>query len=204
MTQFGRTLHELNTDILCANSAPAKGRVERSFGTLQDRLAKELRLAGVSTLEAANAYLPGFLERHNARFGKTPFDASDGHRPLPVDVGLPDVFAREERTVSNSLTLQYDKVTFILEPNEVTRHLARHRVLDAKLLEVAISGSIPLTGSSENPSRVRSTDGLALLNIASPDDQDDSDALVDQRSDAFYEGASPRRNRAVASTGLQP
>jgi hypothetical protein len=130
MTQFGRALHELNIDILCANSAPAKGRVERSFGTLQDRLVKELRLAGVSTLEAANAFLPGFLERHNARFGKTPFDASDGHRPLPVDVRLSDVFAwKEERTVSNSLTLQYDKVIFILEPNELTRPLARHRVM---------------------------------------------------------------------------
>ena len=67
----------------------AKGRVERSFGTLQDRLVQELRLAGVSTPEAANAFLRGFLERHNARFGKTPFDASDGHRPLPVDDGSP-------------------------------------------------------------------------------------------------------------------
>src|SRR3954470_2242944 len=55
MTQFGRALHELNIDIICANSAPAKGRVERSFGTLQDRLVKEMRLGEVSTLEAANA-----------------------------------------------------------------------------------------------------------------------------------------------------
>jgi hypothetical protein len=70
MTQFGRALHELNIDILCANSAQAKGRVERSFGTLQDRLVKELRLAGIATLDAANVFLPRFLEAHNARFGK--------------------------------------------------------------------------------------------------------------------------------------
>jgi hypothetical protein len=57
MTQFGRALHELNIDILCANSAPAKGRVERSFGTLQDRLVKELRLAGIAALDVANAFL---------------------------------------------------------------------------------------------------------------------------------------------------
>lgn len=106
MTQFGRALHELNIDILCANSAPAKGRVERSFGTLQDRLVKELRLANIATLEAATAFLPGFLEAHNARFGKPPFDAADAHRPLQENVAIEDVFAgKEERTVSNNLTL---------------------------------------------------------------------------------------------------
>jgi hypothetical protein len=81
MTQFGRALHELNIDILCANSAPAKGRVERSFGTLQDRLVKEMRLAGISTTEAANAFLPGFIADYNERFGKAPLDLLDAHRP---------------------------------------------------------------------------------------------------------------------------
>jgi hypothetical protein len=57
-TQFGRALRELNIDILCANSPQAKGRVERAFGTLQDRLVKELRLVGISTVKAANAWLP--------------------------------------------------------------------------------------------------------------------------------------------------
>lgn len=129
MTQFGRALHELNIDILCANSAPAKGRVERSFGTLQDRLVKEMRLADVSTIEAGNAFLPGFIATYNGRFGKAPSDPIDAHRPVPAEALLDDVFAwKEERTVSNSLTLQYDQVLFILEPNEVTRPLARRRV----------------------------------------------------------------------------
>jgi Winged helix-turn helix len=129
MTQFGRALHELNIDILCANSAPAKGRVERSFGTLQDRLVKELRLAGIATIEAANAFLPSFIEGHNSRFGKEPFDTRDAHRPVPSDLVLDDVFAwKEERTVTHNLTLQYDKVVFLLEPNEFTRPLARQRV----------------------------------------------------------------------------
>ena len=61
MTQFGRALNELNIEILCANSSQAKGRVERANRTLQDRLVKELRLAGVSDMEAANAFLPGFI-----------------------------------------------------------------------------------------------------------------------------------------------
>ena len=79
MTQFGRALHELNIDILCANSAPAKGRVERSFGTLQDRLVKEMRLAGIDTIAAANVFLPAFIEGYNERFGKAP-----SARPLRI------------------------------------------------------------------------------------------------------------------------
>jgi transposase len=129
MTQFGRALHELNIDIICANSAPAKGRVERSFGTLQDRLVKEMRLGEVSTLEAANAFLPGFLDSHNARFAKEPRSERDAHRAVPEGITLDDVFAwKEERTVTLNLTLQYDKVLFLLEANAITRPLARKRV----------------------------------------------------------------------------
>ena len=62
MTQFGRALSELNIEIPCANTSQAKGRVERAHHTLQDRLVKELRLAGINTIEAANAFLPNFVE----------------------------------------------------------------------------------------------------------------------------------------------
>ncbi|WP_371826881.1 ISNCY family transposase [Microvirga sp. VF16] len=129
MTQFGRAMHELNIDIICANTAPAKGRIERSFGTLQDRLVKEMRLQGISTIAAANAFLPGFLADHNQRFAKAPFSNSNAHRSVAQDMVLEDIFAwKEERTVTHNLTLQYDKVMFLLEPNEMTRPLARQRV----------------------------------------------------------------------------
>ncbi len=130
MTQFGRALDELTIEIICANAPQSKGRVERCFGTLQDRLVKELRLAGIDTPEAGNAFLPGFLEAHNARFAKTPFSDRNAHRPLTERDNLDEVFAwREERTVTRSLTLQYDQTLFLLEPNEVTRPLARQRVM---------------------------------------------------------------------------
>lgn len=129
MTQFGRALNEINIDIMCSNTPAAKGRVERCFGTLQDRLVKELRLAGVNDMTAANAFLPSFIDQYNSRFGKPPFNPSDGHRALNPQTDLDDVFAwKEERTVSNSLTLQYDKVVFLLQPNDQTRPLARKRV----------------------------------------------------------------------------
>src|SRR5439155_16569730 len=129
MTQFGRALHALNIDIICANSSQAKGRVERANGTLQDRLVKEMRLRGINSIAAGNAFLPGFMDAYNVRFAKAPFDDRDLHRPLADHDDLDDAFAwKEERTVSMNLTLQYDKVLFLLEPTAITRSLARKRV----------------------------------------------------------------------------
>ena len=128
-TQFGRAMRELNVDIICANGPQAKGRVERAHKTLQDRLVKELRLAGVSTVEAANAFLPAFVADYDARFAKEPLLPEDLHRPAPGTADLDEIMAvREERTVSASLTLHYDKMLLLLEPNEATRPLARRRV----------------------------------------------------------------------------
>ena len=111
----------LHRDIICANSSQAKGRVERANGTLQDRLVKEMRLRDIDTVAAGNAFLPTFMADYNARFAKPPFDERDLHRPLAGDDDLDDAFAwKEDRTVSKNLTLQYDQVLFILEPNEIT------------------------------------------------------------------------------------
>src|SRR4029077_18437173 len=130
MTQFGRALLALNIDIICANSSQAKGRVERANGTLQDRLVKEMRLSGIDTIEAGNAFLPAFMEKYNARFAKAPLEDRDVHRTLVIGHDdLDDAFAwKEERTVSVNLTLQYDQVLFILEPTGIARSLARKRV----------------------------------------------------------------------------
>ena len=129
MTQFGRALHALNIDIICANCSQAKGRVERANATLQDRLVKEMRLLGISSLAAGNAFLPAFMADYNARFAKLPFDNRDLHRSFAEHDDLDDAFAwKEERSVSANLTLQYDQVMFILVPNEITRPLARKRV----------------------------------------------------------------------------
>ena len=129
ITQFGRGLRELNIDIICANSPQAKGRVERAFGTLQDRLVKELRLAGIGTREAANAWLPGFVASYNARFGRAPANEKDLHRPAPARDVLDEALAwREVRAVSANLTLHYDRMMLILEPTPQTRLLARKQV----------------------------------------------------------------------------
>ena len=125
MTQFGRALNELNIEILCANSSQAKGRVERANRTLQDRLVKELRLAGICDMDAANAFLPGFMARHNARFAKLPRRADDLHRSLNVEPDrLRDILClRDERHVGQQLAFSYDRRRIILEETEITRGL---------------------------------------------------------------------------------
>lgn len=129
ITQFGRGLCELNIDIICADSPQAKGRVERAFSTLQDRLVKEMRLAGISTMEAGNAWLPTFIEAYNERFAHLPANAKDLHRLAPASDVLDEALAwREVRMVSTNLTLHYDRMLLILEPTLQTRALARKQV----------------------------------------------------------------------------
>jgi hypothetical protein len=123
--------HSLRQHAASQEPAPGlnRGPRPRANKTLQDRLVKELRLQGISTLAAGNEALPDFLADYNARFSKEPRNLKNLHRPLSAGDDLTDIFAwREERTVSNSLTLQYDKVLFLLEPNEITRELRRKRV----------------------------------------------------------------------------
>ena len=125
ITQFGRALSELNIEILCANTSQAKGRVERANRTLQDRLVKELRLAGVSDMEAGNAFLAGFKSRFNAKFAKAPAKPDNLHRALNVEPDrLADVLCwRENRYVGKQLTFSYDRKRIMLEENELSRAL---------------------------------------------------------------------------------
>ena len=121
-TQFGRVLFELNIDIMCANTSQAKGRVERANLTLQDRLVKELRLRGINTREAANAFAPHFIADFNTRFAKAPLRDFDAHRPVRDDEDLDLLFTwRLQRKVSLSLTLQHDRVIYLLKDTPGSR-----------------------------------------------------------------------------------
>ncbi|HDR9071081.1 TPA: ISNCY family transposase, partial [Burkholderia vietnamiensis] len=123
VTHFGRAMFELNIDTFCANSSSAKGRVERAHLTLQDRLVKELRLRGISTVNDANAYAPSFIAAYNTRFAKPPKSDFNAHRPLRDDENLDTVLTwRETRRVSKSLTVLYDRVLYLLPVNRKLIH----------------------------------------------------------------------------------
>jgi hypothetical protein len=127
VTQYGRALYELNVDTLCANSSQAKGRVERANLTLQDRLVKELRLRKIDTKEAANAYVPHFIADFNGRFGKEPRSAYNAHRPLRDDEDLDLILTcRVSRCVTATLTVQYDRVMYLLDDTAANRGLIHH------------------------------------------------------------------------------
>jgi len=129
VTQFGRALSSLNIDILCANTPAAKGRVERAHLTLQDRLVKELRLRGISDIEAANAFSPEFIVDYNRRFARTPRSEHDAHRPLQPSDDLARVLSwQEARLVSKSLTLNYKRVLYVLDPSDTARSARGQRV----------------------------------------------------------------------------
>ncbi|GLZ23325.1 transposase [Burkholderia plantarii] len=130
VTHFGRAMYELNIDTFCANSSSAKGRVERAHLTLQDRLVKELRLKGISTVADANAYAPCYIAAYNARFAKPPRSTFDAHRPLRDDEDLDLLLTwRELRRVTKSLTVQYDRVLYLLDDTPANRKLI-HRYID--------------------------------------------------------------------------
>jgi transposase len=126
MTQFGRALAELNIEILCANSSQAKGRVERANRTLQDRLVKELRLAGICDMNAGNSFLPQFMEQFNNKFAVPAAKTENLHRRLNVQASrLADILChREQRHVSHQLSLAYDRRQIILERSDVADKLA--------------------------------------------------------------------------------
>lgn len=122
ITHFGRVLKELDIELICAHSPQAKGRVERKNGLLQDRLVKAMRLEGISTIEEANAFLPGFVDELNERFGKLPASSEDAHRALRPQDDLERIYYRkEQRKLSKDLTFQYCGVLYFIETNSPNR-----------------------------------------------------------------------------------
>jgi hypothetical protein len=117
LTQFGRMCARLAITIIPASSPQAKGRIERQHGTQQDRLIKKLRRAGVTTYDAANAFVAaGYLTDHNARFARPPAEPDDFHRRRPAPRVLDRVFQLEEtRTLSNDWVVRYHNRLLQLE-----------------------------------------------------------------------------------------
>jgi transposase len=114
-TQFGRALQQLGVTYIAAQSPQAKGRIERLWGTFQDRLTSELRLAGAHDLDTANQVLGRFLPDHNRRFGRAPRDAEKAWRPAPENLDRICCF-HHERNVSNDNVVQWEGRHFQIPP----------------------------------------------------------------------------------------
>ena len=116
LSEFGRALKELGVNIIHANSPQAKGRIERLLKTLQDRLVKEMRLRGISTIEEANKFLKCYLPIYNRKFARKAQKEEDLHRAITKEVNLDNILCiRTERTVKNDNTIAHKKKLYQIE-----------------------------------------------------------------------------------------
>lgn len=139
-TQIARALSELGVEIMYANSPQAKGRVERAWGTFQDRLCSELRLHKVSTLLVANRYLTKvFIPKYNSKFARLPEAEGSAYRALPKDLDLSNIFCiKEERTVASDNTISYKTNTYQILPSNYRISFVKAKVLVHEHLDGSI------------------------------------------------------------------
>ncbi len=144
LTQFERTMEELNTKVIHANSPQGKGRVERLFKTLQDRLVKELRLAGINTIAEANEFLEKvFVPKFNNKFSVVPKKPDNLHTPLTENEisRLNNIFSvKTYRNVNNDFTIRFKGKWFQLKEQQPTLVLRKDQIL----VEEHLDGSLHL------------------------------------------------------------
>ncbi len=129
-TQIQRALGELGVEFIHAGSAQAKGRIERDFRTLQDRLINELRLNGITTLAGANSYLwEEFIPKWNRRFGHSAREEGSSYRPVPAGIRLDDILClKHQRRVYADNTISYNGQKYQILPDRCRANYSRARV----------------------------------------------------------------------------
>lgn len=157
LSQVGRIITELGIAHIPARSPQAKGRIERLWSTLQERLTVHLRLIGARTLEEAEAALPAFMERYNERFAVPPAETDGAFRPVPAHLRLEHIFCwKEQRTVLPGYVIQYDNQTYRLNTPKGAPTIPLRTIVDVLehpdgTVSVAYKGISypldPLTGS---------------------------------------------------------
>ena len=136
LSQFGRALEELGVHFIHAQSAPAKGRIERLFKTFQDRLVKEMRLEGTKSTAEGNKFLGRYLPIFNKRFNVEPVSGEDLHRPLVAGADLDRIFAvRTERALRNDFTVAHEGRLYQVEDNiRSDKIIVEDRLNDKRLI----------------------------------------------------------------------
>jgi len=135
LSQLERVFKELGAVVIHANSPQAKGRVERSFNTHQDRLIKEMRLAGIKTIKAANKFLDSYYwPKHNRKFAMPAKSKTNLHRPIPKHLDLDRIFSvKGNAALRNDFTIRYKKKLYQILENPGTKTVAIEERLNGKL-----------------------------------------------------------------------
>jgi transposase len=134
LSQFERALKELGVEVVHAYSPQAKGRVERLFGTLQDRLVKEMRLRGLRTIQEGNDFLRQYLPVYNRRFSVRPLEPNNLHRPLLKGQDLNSILCiKTERTLRNDFTVAHHRKLYQIEEKMRGCKVMIHEHLDGSM-----------------------------------------------------------------------
>ncbi|MDR3550756.1 MAG: ISNCY family transposase [Candidatus Babeliales bacterium] len=143
LSQFERAMEELGVIIIHANSPQAKGRVERSNSTHQDRLIKEMRLAGISSMEQANKFVQeGYIEKHNKKFAVAPSQSINAHRSID-GFDFDAIFClKETRSVANDFVITYNNRLFQLNKQQKVTVRPRNIVTVSEYFDGSIKLSI--------------------------------------------------------------
>jgi transposase-like protein len=167
LSQFERALKELGVEVLHAHSPQAKGRIERLFGTLQDRLVKEMRLKGIRTLEEANQFLEGYLPLYNKRFSVCPKEGDNFHRPLPKGLALDTILCiKTERSLRNDFTVAHNKKLYqIKDTIKASKVMVQERV-DGSMIMTYQGRSLRFKEITERP--VREERQVMVMRIRKP------------------------------------
>ena len=135
LSEFGRALTELGVKIIHAHSPQAKGRIERLFNTLQDRLVKEMTLRGINTIEEANKYLDTYLSVHNKRFAVKAKEQDDLHREIPTGVNLDKILCiRTVRTLRNDFTIAHNSKLYQIDKGVRTKEVTVEERVNGSML----------------------------------------------------------------------
>jgi len=136
LSEFGRALTELGVKPIHAHSPQAKGRVERMFKTLQDRLVKEMRIKGIRSIEEANTFLEGYLPLYNKRFAVKPAEREDLHRDVPKGLNLDMILCiRTERRLRNDFTVAHNKNLYqVMDSVKAVKVMVEERVNGTMLI----------------------------------------------------------------------
>lgn len=152
MSQFERALHELGVEVIHAHSPQAKGRIERLFGTLQDRLVKEMRLRGISSILEANKFLQEYLPVYNRKFTVKAVSKEDLHQPVPRSIDLNKVLCiRTNRTVRNDHTIAHNKKLYQIEERTMSKKVVVEERIDGRMVIVGQGKALRYRQINERP-----------------------------------------------------
>jgi len=166
VTQFERGCKQLGIEVIHAHSPQAKGRVERLFKTLQDRLVKEMRLAGIKTCEGANAFLEKYLKRFNGKFGVVARLEGNAHRPLDRRVDIDEILSvQTEHVLRNDRTVVHDRKLYQITDKTRAQRVVVFEYLNGRMAIKHGQGTLAFKAIDQRPQPVPQPHKVRKLKI---------------------------------------